>query len=250
MHVVDVASARLLPDTIGHVGEGTSPTALAWDADGKGFVHTQFSRDPAGTYATSSTLLYHHELGSDPSNDAYVFGKGRSPRSEYTLQRSHDGRVLAVTAADGAGVHAALLLRDANGPLRQVAVAADGIGNTADPGGAFVGDAFYAISTKRDSRPPASPECSCAASSCVARRQGQDPAGDLRPARYRPQRQGTHAAHGLRRVLHHLAPVLLRPEPSVARAGRRLRVFKKLGWRLWAPAPKSRPKKTKNASRN
>src|SRR5579864_4269333 len=36
LHVVSVASAKLLADTIEHVGGGTSPTALIWDRDGKG----------------------------------------------------------------------------------------------------------------------------------------------------------------------------------------------------------------------
>src|ERR1700676_4172938 len=36
LHVVDVASGSMLADTLPHVGGGTTPVALAWDADAKG----------------------------------------------------------------------------------------------------------------------------------------------------------------------------------------------------------------------
>ena len=50
--------------------------ALAWDGDGKGFLHTLWPKNADGTYATAGILLWHHLLGTDPATDTYVFGRG------------------------------------------------------------------------------------------------------------------------------------------------------------------------------
>jgi prolyl oligopeptidase len=97
-------------------------------------------------------LIYHHVLGADPESDAYVFGKELSDRSEYSLSSSLDGNVQSLTVADGDGVHASLYLRRGTGEFTLAADPSAAIGDSSDPGGAFVGDAFYAISKKRDSR--------------------------------------------------------------------------------------------------
>jgi prolyl oligopeptidase len=153
LHVVDAKTGRLLPDTLPHSGGGTSPLAIAWDGNGKGFLHTRWPKNPnAGTYATAGILIYHHVLGTDPATDTYVFGKGLSKKAEYFLASSLDGRVQAIVETDGDGVHASIYLRKDGGTFAPVATPDAGIGNSSDPEGAFVGDAFYAIATKRDSR--------------------------------------------------------------------------------------------------
>jgi prolyl oligopeptidase len=155
IHVVDTTDGRMLPDTLPHVGGGTSPVAITWDGDGKGFLHTQWPRNPDGSYPTAGMLIYHHALGANPADDAYVFGKGLSAKVEYSLSSSLDGKVRAAIAADGDGVHASVYLqlaRSGDAPFVQVASPDAGIGSSNDPGGAFVGDAFYALATKRDSR--------------------------------------------------------------------------------------------------
>ncbi|MGH7727835.1 MAG: prolyl oligopeptidase family serine peptidase [Vulcanimicrobiaceae bacterium] len=152
LHVVDTATGTLLSDTIAHVGGGTSPTALVWDGDGRGFIHTEFPKNPDGTYATGSILLYHHVLGTAPSSDIYVFGRGGSPRAEYALLASADGTLQAISVAAGDGVHNTVYLRAQGGPFVKVADPADAVGSSADPGAAFVGDRLLLISKK----PPAS----------------------------------------------------------------------------------------------
>jgi len=152
IHVVDTASGALLADTIAHAGGGTSPVAITWDGDGKGFLHTLWPKNADGTYATSNITIVHHVLGTDPATDTYVFGKGLSPKVEFTLRSSIDGTTQAAIAADGDGVHASVYLRRGSEPFALVATPDAGIGDSSDAGGAFVGDAFYAIAHKRDSR--------------------------------------------------------------------------------------------------
>jgi prolyl oligopeptidase len=152
LHVVDAVSGQLLRDTLPHVGGGTSPVAIAWDSDGKGFRHTLWPKNADGSYATAGILLFHHVLGTGPAADAYVFGKGLSPKTEYHLATSLDGKVAAAIAADGDGVHASIYLRRGRGPFTLVATPDAGIGDSGSAGGAFVGDTFYAIAHKRDSR--------------------------------------------------------------------------------------------------
>jgi prolyl oligopeptidase len=142
----------MLADTLRHAGGGTSPVAIAWDGDGKGFLHTRWPQKPDGKYATAGILIYHHVLGTDPATDTYVFGQGRSAKSEYHLATSPDGTVQAMSVTDGDGVHATVYMRAADAPFTLVATPDAGMGDSANDAGAFVGDAFYAISKKRDSR--------------------------------------------------------------------------------------------------
>ena len=152
VHVVDATTGRLLPDTLEHAGGGESPVALAWDGDGRGLLHTLWPKNADGTYATSGILIYHHVLGTDPASDTYVFGKGLSPRAEYSLASSLDGAVQAAVVADGDGVHASVYLRKRDGAFALVATPDAGIGDSDSVGGAFVGETFYAVATKNDSR--------------------------------------------------------------------------------------------------
>jgi prolyl oligopeptidase len=152
LHVLDVATGALLPDTLPHVGGGESPVAIAWDGDGKGFLHTLWPKNADGTYATAGMLVYHHVLGSDPATDAYVFGKDRTPKAEYHLATSLDGSVSALEVTDGDGVHASIFLRSGDGPFEQVAAPDAGIGKPDTVGGAFVGNTYDAIAHGPDSR--------------------------------------------------------------------------------------------------
>lgn len=153
LHVVDVASGAMAADTLPHAGGGTTPVALAWDADGKGFTHTALPRKPDGSYATDGIVLVHHRLGSDPASDAYVFGRGLSAKSEYNLLASHDGSALAAIVADGDGVAASVYVRRRGAAtFDQVATPAAGIGSSSDAGAAFVGDVLAVIAKGRASR--------------------------------------------------------------------------------------------------
>lgn len=150
LHVVDAATGTLSADVIEQVGGGTSPSALAWDGDGGGFVVTRWPRRPDGTRANGAIELWHHVLGTDPAQDTYVFGRGRSARSEYALTTSRDGGALAAFVTDGDGVHAAIYVREADGPFVQVATPADGIGSSGQIGGHFVGNRLAVVSVRRD----------------------------------------------------------------------------------------------------
>ncbi len=152
IHVIDVTDGKMLPDTLAHAGGGQSPVAITWDGDGKGFLHTQWPRNPDGSYATAGIRIFHHVLGTDPSTDTYVFGNGLSPKSEYHLATSADGSVQAAAVSDGDGVHASIYLRRNSKPFTLVAAPDAGIGDSDQLGGAFVGNEFYAIATKRNSR--------------------------------------------------------------------------------------------------
>ena len=143
---------QMLPDTVPHVGGGDSPVAIAWDGDGKGFLHTQWPQNPDGTYATAGIRLFHHVLGTDASTSRYVFGEGLSPKYEFQLATSAMGSVQVAVISDGDGVHASVDLRRSGGPFTLVATPDAGIGSSSEFDGAFVGNAFYAIAKKRDSR--------------------------------------------------------------------------------------------------
>jgi len=152
LHVVDVASRTMLADTLPNVGGGTTPTALAWDADGKGFTHTALPRNADGSYARNGIVLVHHVLGDDPANDAYVFGRGLSPKAEYHLLASRDGSALAAIVADGDGVPASVYVRRGSGAFAQVATPAAGIGSSSAADAAFVGSVLAVVAKGRAPR--------------------------------------------------------------------------------------------------
>ena len=151
IRIVDVAGGKVL-ETLDHAGGGTSPVAFAWDADGNGYTHTQWPRNADDTYASSGIEIFHHTIGSDPSTDAYVFGRGRSAKSEYVLYASTDGSASAIQQSDGDGVASSLYLRSGDGRFEPVAGPTAGIGSSSLRAGAFVGDAFYAIARGRKPR--------------------------------------------------------------------------------------------------
>jgi prolyl oligopeptidase len=154
LHVIDVASGTTLVDTLPHVGGGTTPVALAWDADAKGFTHTALPRNADGTYARNAAVLVHHVLGTDPASDAYVFGRGLSPKAEYHLLASRDGSALAAVVADGDGVPASVYVRRGgmSSAFEQVATPAAGIGSSSAAGSAFVGNVLAVIAKGKTPR--------------------------------------------------------------------------------------------------
>ncbi len=151
LHVVD-ANGTMLPDELSHVGGGTSGTALAWDGDARGFVHTLWPKNADGSYATSGIQIMHHTLGSDPATDTYVFGKGLSPKAEFVATSSIDGKMLAIFQTDGDGVPGSVYLRQSGGDFERIATPDAVIGSSAAFPGAFIGDTLYVVSKKHDSR--------------------------------------------------------------------------------------------------
>jgi prolyl oligopeptidase len=152
LHVVDIETQTMLPDTLPHVGGGPSSVALVWDGDGKGFLHTQWPRRDDGTYSTSNMEIWHHTLGTDPSTDTYVFGRDLTARSEYALLGSRDGKMQAIFVTDGDGVHGSIYERQTGGDFARVAAPADAIGSSGDPQCAFSGDRLLVVTFRRHSR--------------------------------------------------------------------------------------------------
>jgi prolyl oligopeptidase len=112
---LDVQSGKTLPDSLPYAGGGTSPQALAWDADERGVTYARYPV-PEGNAPVSEfdVVLYHHTLGG-PSKDPAVFGQGYSKIAEYRLLTSRDGRYAAALANKGDGGPAEVYLRGAMG---------------------------------------------------------------------------------------------------------------------------------------
>jgi prolyl oligopeptidase len=152
LHVVEVASRTMLGDTLAHVGGGTTPTALAWDANGNGFTHTALPRNAEGRFARNGIVLLHHALGDDPANDTYVFGRGLSPKAEFHLVAARDGSALAAVVADGDGVPASVYVRRGTGEFVQVATPAAGIGSSTKANAVFLGSVLAVVAKGRAPR--------------------------------------------------------------------------------------------------
>ncbi len=90
IHILDVKTGKDLPETLPYAGGGTTPAAVVWDANEKGFTHVKLPSP--GTVPNSDlqfyAALYHHTLGQPGSDDNLVFGKDLSKVAEYTFVAS------------------------------------------------------------------------------------------------------------------------------------------------------------------
>ena len=87
LHVLDVASGRLLPDRIAD----TRAASVAWAPDLSGFWYTRY---PAGD--EYHRHVRHHALGSDPATDAVVFDRLPTAEAWPDVTVSRDGRFVLV----------------------------------------------------------------------------------------------------------------------------------------------------------
>jgi len=99
IRVLRVADGKVLADALAHAGGGTTPQALAWDADGKGMLYARLP-DSGSQF---DAAIFHHALGQPASADAVVFGSGMSPVAEYSFATSADGRRRAILVHFGDG---------------------------------------------------------------------------------------------------------------------------------------------------
>lgn len=105
LHVVRVSDGKQLSDSLPHAGGGTTPQAMAWDADEKGLVYVRLPLP--GTVKASelqfNAAIYHHVLGKQAKDDTLAFGKDLSPVAEYSFSTSGDGthRAILVHFGDG-----------------------------------------------------------------------------------------------------------------------------------------------------
>ncbi|HKT30408.1 S9 family peptidase, partial [Dyella sp.] len=112
LHVLDVATGKVLSDALPYAGGGTTPQDVAWDADEHGFVYVRFPLPPPGTEVRQfDAALVHHVLGQASHADEVVFGKSYSKVAEYRLLTSPGARQLAVLANIGDGGSAEVYLR-------------------------------------------------------------------------------------------------------------------------------------------
>jgi len=148
IRVVESATGRQLPDACPRAGGGTSPQALVWDADGRGFTYVRMplrGSVPASELGFNAAL-YHHALGSASSADALVFGKGLSRVAEYVLLASSDATRAAAVVHFGDGSSDYVYARD-RAAWQRFASPADGIQSWDDGTVSFDGRRLIAIAT-------------------------------------------------------------------------------------------------------
>jgi prolyl oligopeptidase len=115
IYFVEVASGTQASDTLPDSGGGTTPQALAWDADGKGvtYVRLPLPGSVPAARAQFDAQLYHHTLGSASSTDTASLGKPPSPIAEHHLLASAHGDHAAAFIYYGDGTYENVYLRAA-----------------------------------------------------------------------------------------------------------------------------------------
>src|SRR5215469_11099436 len=150
IRVVD-AQGHALPDVLPWIGGGTSTDALAWDANGRGFVYTHVppstSADPTVSYFNSS--LYHHTLGNPATSDTPSLGQGLSQVAEWNAMSASDGTIVALVHYGDGSYNA--VYEQSGGSWRKVVDTNAGVlvgdDETAVTTAAFVDGKLYVIET-------------------------------------------------------------------------------------------------------
>ena len=139
IHILDTTTGKPLGDELPLAGGGTTPQALAWDADEKGVTYARFATPKAGeTLREFDAYLAHHVIGQPAAKDTTVFGKGYSHVAEYILLEGNGGQATALLANEGDGGPAEVYLRQGNGAFRRA------LGHDADArSAAWVGDRLF-----------------------------------------------------------------------------------------------------------
>jgi prolyl oligopeptidase len=142
IHILDTTNGKALGDVLPLAGGGTTPQALAWDADEKGVTYARFETPKAGqTLREFDAVLAHHTLGEPATKDRTVFGKGYSHVAEYILLEGSAGKSVALLANEGDGGPAEVYLREGKGSFARV------LGHDADArSAAWVGDRLFVVS--------------------------------------------------------------------------------------------------------
>ena len=107
---VETATGKKLPDVLPNAAGGTTPPALAWDADEKGVTYVRLPKD-----SLFNASLYHHIVGRSQADDTPAFGQGLSPVAEWELSTSGDGTQAAALVHFGDGAPLQLALRGPSG---------------------------------------------------------------------------------------------------------------------------------------
>lgn len=106
IHVLDVATSRVLPDTVRWV----KFSGIAWTRDDRGFFYSRFTQPPAGQAALGDVVddqkLDYHTLGTPQADDRPIFARPSQPHAFVTagfVQHAFcdDGRYLFVSSDAG-----------------------------------------------------------------------------------------------------------------------------------------------------
>jgi len=98
--VIDVASGKVLPDTI----EWVKFSGLAWAKDGSGFFYSRFPAPPAGAKFQSTNenqAVYFHKLGDAQSADKLIYATPEQPKLGHAVRVTDDGNWLVITTTQG-----------------------------------------------------------------------------------------------------------------------------------------------------
>lgn len=121
IHILDTTTGKALPDLLPLAGGGTTPQALAWDADEKGVTYARFETPAKGQALREfDAVLAHHTIGEAATKDRTVFGKGYSHVAEYILLEGKGAASTALLANEGDGGPAEVYLRQGKGEFRRV----------------------------------------------------------------------------------------------------------------------------------
>jgi prolyl oligopeptidase len=135
---VETSTGRKLKDVLPSAAGGTTPPALAWDADEKGVTYVRLPKD-----SLFDASLFHHKLGSDSKTDTAAFGQGLSPVAEWDLSSSPDGSMAAALVHFGDGAPYRLYFRSPKGWSKAAGPEADIRG-----GGRWMPDGILAVTHK------------------------------------------------------------------------------------------------------
>jgi prolyl oligopeptidase len=115
LHILDMNAHRDLPDVL--------PRALylgySWKTDKSGFFYARSERE-------QGKRIYYHALGTDPSHDTELFGKGYGPDIWINPYPSRDGRyLLAIVSKGWASNEIYIKNLETNGPFQPLIAGLD-----------------------------------------------------------------------------------------------------------------------------
>ncbi len=129
--VRDIASGADLDDLV----EWSKFSAAAWRKDGSGFYYSAPERPPAGTEYLAeigSRRIMFHKIGTDQSEDEFVYSNPASSNWHADAHVSDDGRFLIISASQGTAPQARIDVLDLADPAADLRPLIDDFDSIAD----------------------------------------------------------------------------------------------------------------------